>query len=584
MYIEPSLSDGTDTLTSATISNGVITKAHFDQGVSLMDVIYDPDSTTKTNVEDFKITWREVTWDLSSHFGATQATGGSEREVFTEANYQGGYTYNLTNGPYITWDDPKAVSTPADWSFYLYPFQGQETKTLNAANESYGQIDLDLKPDAGFLHKLRTGLRYNDHTTSNTSYSIANIQGLDDSSGNPVLDSAGNPLVPPAPFPLSNAGFTTFGTPGNFLRGIDGISSQQQNHYLVNVDSVTRFFNSLPQSLYPWTQSASDYGQTWRVNEKAMAGYLQADYGFGKLTGNIGARYVRTEQTSTGYQIDANGNASSVTKKTTYSNVLPSLNAVYDLAENLSLRFGASEVIARQNYADLAPSLNLQDPLPGGIGTGTAGNPSLNPYKSTNLDLSAEWYLSKNSLLQLSVFDRIISNYTKQQAFLEQHFSPNLGPTFYTVNTPINGGRATSKGWDLAYQQAFGYGFGATANFTLTDSRGNDGNALPYASKDSIDFSPYYESGKWSTRVDFSWRSDYVYLSSINNLNDFVHTDAQVGASIGYHFTKNLWVSLDGTNLLDAIYQQYLKTPNGKFLVSEYKVGRGGVATLHFNF
>ncbi|HTB79432.1 MAG TPA: TonB-dependent receptor [Opitutaceae bacterium] len=565
MYIEPSLADGTDTLTSATISNGVISQAHFDQGVSLMDVIYDPDSETKTTVNDFKISWRDENWGLSTHFGWTSANGGSQREVFTEANYQGGYSYDLSKGPYITWDDPAAVKTPADWSFLLYPdFQGQETRTVNTARDGYGQLDFDLKVDSDFIHKLQTGIRYTDHTTSEDATSVA---GLGD-----------NPL-----FPANYASFVTYMTPANFLRGINGISAAQQSHYLVDVNSVTNFFNSLPAASYPFTKQPSDYGQTWSVNEKVSAGYVQADYGYGKITGNVGVRYVTTKQKSLGYLVDAAGNVTPTVANIKYNNVLPSLNTVYGLTDNLSLRFGAAAVIARQNYSDLTTGLSLQDPLPGGIGSGTGGNPNLKPYKSTNLDLSIEWYLSKNSLLQLSFFDRLISNYKKQQNFLELHNSDALGATFYSVTRPINGGSATSKGWDLAYQQAFGHGFGATANFTLTDSRGNDGVALPYASKNSFNLSPYYENGRWSAHLTYSWRSDYIYLSSINNLNDYVHTDAQLEASLGYHFTKNLWISLDGTNLLDAIYQQYLKTP-GKFIVSEYKVGRGAEASLHFNF
>lgn len=561
LYIEPSQADGTDTLTSATIQNGLISRAHFDQGVSLMDAIFDPDSVTKTHVYDFKATWRETNWSVSAQGGRTSADGGAQREVFTEANYQGGYTYDLTNGPRITWDDPSAVRNPAAWSFFLYPFQGAETKTLNKEKENYAQLDGDVSVSAPFLKKLRAGGRYTDHTTSSDAYSV---DGLSD-----------NPA-----FPATYASFGSYSTPSNFLRGLSGLSSDQKNHFLVDMNTVSAFYDKLN---YPFTKTASDYPNTWSVQEKVAAGYAQVDYSFYKITGNIGVRYVHTDQISKGYSVDSDGNATPNRSDKTYTNTLPSLNAVYGVTDNFSLRFGASQVIARQNYSSLSTQLVLQDPLPGGVGTGAGGNPKLDPYKSNNFDLSAEWYFTKNSLVQLSGFYRKIANYTKQATFTEQHVSTALGLTNYDVARPVNGGSAESKGWNLAYQQAFGYGFGTTANFTYTDSRGNDGNALPYASKNSVNISPYWENKTWSIHFTYNWRSDYIYLSSINNLNDFVKAEPQLDASISYHFNDNYWISLDGSNLLDAEYQQYLKTP-GKFIVSEYKSGRRGELSVHFKF
>src|SRR5581483_9250443 len=91
-------------LTSATVANGVITSAHFAGGDTIEDAIYDPDSVTKTEDFDLKATWKGGDWNVVGQAGRTYATGGAQREVFTEANNTGGYTY-ANGGTSFTWDN-----------------------------------------------------------------------------------------------------------------------------------------------------------------------------------------------------------------------------------------------------------------------------------------------------------------------------------------------------------------------------------------------------------------------------------------------------------------------------------------------
>src|SRR3546814_14656067 len=51
-----------------------------------------------------------------------------------------------------------------------------------------------------------------------------------------------------------------------------------------------------------------------------------------------------------------------------YSNVLPSVNVAINLKPDLIVRFAASQVIARPNYADMTNYFWLSDPIPTGCG------------------------------------------------------------------------------------------------------------------------------------------------------------------------------------------------------------------------
>jgi iron complex outermembrane recepter protein len=96
--------------------------------------------------------------------------------------------------------------------------------------------------------------------------------------------------------------------------------------------------------LYPMSIQAV-LGNNNKVEEDDQGAYVQSDfkYEFGAhtLRGNVGVRYVKTDMTSDGFALVAG--APRATEAThDYSDVLPSLNLVYDISQDLLVRFGAS--------------------------------------------------------------------------------------------------------------------------------------------------------------------------------------------------------------------------------------------------
>ncbi len=113
----------------------------------------------------------------------------------------------------------------------------------------------------------------------------------------------------------------------------------------------------------------------WTVNEKVSIGYLRADLegdlGSIKLTGNIGAQLVFTDQSSSGFNSPGGIGAvrTAVTSGDSYSHFLPSIALNFAFSDAFKVRFGAARTLARPRMDQLNASSNasignaLQGPL-----------------------------------------------------------------------------------------------------------------------------------------------------------------------------------------------------------------------------
>ena len=103
----------------------------------------------------------------------------------------------------------------------------------------------------------------------------------------------------------------------------------------------------------------------------------------------------------------------SISADNKYTDVLPSLNVNYLFREDVMLRFAASKTIARPPFDDLRPGFNFQE---NAFNTSTSlrlGNPFLNPFESTNLDVSAEWYFNEDSLFSVALFNKDLGQFSR---------------------------------------------------------------------------------------------------------------------------------------------------------------------------
>jgi iron complex outermembrane receptor protein len=345
--------------------------------------------------------------------------------------------------------------------------------------------------------------------------------------------------------------------------------------YLVN--DPWAFINAFGrQRIESLSTIANDATGIVDVKENTGALYLRANLGAfdNRLTGNIGVRVVRTNQISKGVVPDLNnitysGQAGSITQvpstgaitvDRTYNDVLPSLNLKYNLADDLVLRLAASRTMSRPTLTQLSPTVTAS----GANSTITANNPNLDPFRSNNYDVSAEWYFSQGGLLSTTVFYKdIVSQVIPVSNLIPLSITQKNGDgttqkvqQTWTSSTLVNGPGIGVTGAEFSYQQNFDFlpkpldGFGLLANYTYLQSHGGT-VPLIGASKNNYTASVYYEKGWFGGRVTYTYRGKF-YSSTEGNTQDqvweqpFGTLDANMTFGIGDHVS----VVFEATNIL----------------------------------
>jgi TonB-dependent receptor len=209
-----------------------------------------------------------------------------------------------------------------------------------------------------------------------------------------------------------------------------------------------------------------------------------------------------------------------------YNNFLPSVDFDIEVIENVKLRSSYSVTITRPSYTDIQGGKTINQPVRRSGSTGNSGNPDLDPFESTNLDLSTEWYYSEGSYVSLGYYRKDVKNFIGTEIFKENLFNlahpgngdrfnaaavasgaidPNdptkidvtkvraymlannsviyngnpavigdasLGdqPAEFSLLTPVNEKEASIDGFEFALQHMFGEsGFGGIVNYTTVN-------------------------------------------------------------------------------------------------------------------
>jgi len=312
------------------------------------------------------------------------------------------------------------------------------------------------------------------------------------------------------------------------------------------------------------------------VTEEDIGAWVQLNFagnlGSIGVRGDLGVRYVETTTTSKGL---VDGTA--VTIKGDYTDTLPSLNLVLDVSDDFLIRLGVAEVMARPSLGDLTPGGSL-DSFDGPPFEYSAGNPDLDPYRATNLDVSFEWYFADDALLSLGWFDKDVDSFFQDSGSIIVPYSQSglpvdLAPASSPLRVALdagqdpdvemsqtqNGGNATVDGYEIIYQQPFsflsgiGKNFGFTGNFTHVDSSDIIG-----FSEDAFNATLYYEDDKFSARVSAANRDPYLTRSPGGNGRGERGYDATTtfDLAMAYKVNENLGVTLEILNLTDEYENQ----------------------------
>ncbi|MFL6618068.1 MAG: TonB-dependent receptor, partial [Povalibacter sp.] len=445
----------------------------------------------------------------------------------------------------------------------------------NTQDEKAGQFNVEYKPEASWLTSIKTGAAFSNVTMDSILYQR-------------TIQLSGR-----TPLPASSGGTTTVAATPTAIQGIVDSNSLVNGVQFFDTGDLgfndgVRYWNDNRDATYEATIAASgvaggldpygvnanpntngtfqNYLDTWSVQEKTRAGYVQASFSFENsflpVSGTLGVRYFDTDTLSEGYNRVQQGTVvtfPTASQKGGYQKWLPSLNLRFDITDSLIGRMTAGKVVARPNPSQLAFRRSTD-----AIGlTGSRGNPDLQPYEADQYDLGLEWYFSQDSFVSAALFRKEISSFVVNTAQPE-----DIDGVTYSITRPVNGtDKVTIDGIEAGGQFAFTFlphpfdGFGLLANVTYADDKGFKGTNLltgellpfPGLSNVSYNTSIYYENERFNARASYNWREEWLITpAGRGSLPEFNEDYGSLDASASVNITEGLTFFLEGVNLLNA--------------------------------
>jgi iron complex outermembrane recepter protein len=549
-------------------------------------VFNDVDIRSEARFDELSTEFLQVTLDGSHSFNEKLALKGLVG--FAESNHENpvqttvlfdalnvdGYSYDYRENsrlPLITYGTAN-VESPATWTLSQIRLRPQST--IN----SYKTASLELEFEVTEGIKLRAGPQWKNYIFESTELRRSN--GTTANQEN---------VIPANAMAASIANYSELTSFGDGLDLPDGAVTRW---LIPNLASATQALDLGNATIYRMGIEPA-LGNNYFVEEDDKGFFLQADFKFDLgLRGNLGARYVETEQSSDGltFQVGAGAIGNTVTRK--YSDTLPSLNLVYDIGDTLLLRVGAAKVMTRPNLSQLNPGAAVT--VSGNSRSVNAGNPFLSPFRAKAYDLAAEWYFAPESLLSLALFYKDIGTFVQtvrdsrpftgnplnipdSVAVAACGTTPGCSPQAnWDVNLPANTDGGDLKGFELSYQQPFTFlpgwleSFGAILNYTRVES---DIEYLQSAtstltvtapltqlSKHSYNATLYFDNGRFSARASAAYRSDYLTTVPGRDLNNVEGTAAtlNIDFSTSFEFNDHFSISLEALNLTDEVQDQWV--------------------------
>jgi iron complex outermembrane receptor protein len=338
---------------------------------------------------------------------------------------------------------------------------------------------------------------------------------------------------------------------------------------------------------YDLTLEESSYATNqWSVSEEVTAFYamanLEMDIAGKEVSGNVGVRYLQTDQSSTAFA----RSGSDLIRQTVshdYNNVLPSLNLRMALDEQQTIRFGIAKTMSRPRMDEMNASFGIgisQVPdVNGNYISAGGGNTSLEPKEALGIDLTYENYFADDGYFAIALYRKELKEWIFDGAaeidvssFLTAtgQTTPD-GSTTATVNGKVNGGDGTLSGWEVSlamplsmiHESLDGWGIFASHTGVSSDIKTPSGAdyELPGLSKSIQQATVYYENGGFAARLSVRKRDDfkgdlYGLGFSVDQYDMLGETiaDAQISydfADSGIAYLEGLRVYLQGVNLTD---------------------------------
>jgi len=367
-------------------------------------------------------------------------------------------------------------------------------------------------------------------------------------------------------------------------------------------------------------------GDTWTINEEVLTVFgkigIDTEIGDVGVRGNFGIQFVDVDQNATGFSTVTGPTlfteATPVADGTDYSDVLPSLNLSFEIAENQFIRTAVSKVVSRPRMDDMRPNAQVTFQFNDGIienptltaWSGNSGNAKLKPLEANQFDVAYENYFADDGYFAASFFYKDLTNWHRDGAIIgdfsdvyipSYHISSNgIAPQNFlgVVDFKEDGLEGFIRGQEYQVSLPFHLinqsldGLGVVASATFLDGEFDDGDPIPGLSDESYSLTVYYERNGFEVRVSGTKRNEFETETrglslSLVNAGDLGAElwDAQIGYNFdesGIEWLKGLRVTLQGQNLTDEKTIQANSDP--RQVTSFQSFGANYLLALNYEF
>ena len=311
-----------------------------------------------------------------------------------------------------------------------------------------------------------------------------------------------------------------------------------------------------------------DLDAFYEIEEETIALYAQANFEHGIFRGNAGLRYFEADIDSIGFApADAAGNRALQTVSGSYDFILPRINVVANVREDMIVRAGYGEDVILPGFNRLRSGFSFDTSENAAV---SLGNPGLEPEEVESFDIAFEWYFAEAAVASIGYFRKersnifgtdfegalLIPDANSSFGFVRETdpscpgggiFNPTVIPNVLgdpdtlglcvdTTRPSNSSDETTQTGIELAFQYdlsgfedtlGWASGFGVVLNYTNQDfSGGSDidttsGRGLTVLgdvsiprglldfSEDAYNITLFYEKYGLSARARYTWRDSF---------------------------------------------------------------------------
>jgi len=549
--------------------------------------------------------------DLDSyHIGAFSSEGNTDDEA-DMSTFSTKWNYALNDHAFITSVDfgIRLSQRKVDHDQFTYTSDfgnGCDIAQWKAVDQSYnGEVD------------AVTG-----GASSNPCYGVAGTgewltQDAVDADGNPILrtgDADGNGVINEGgetvqraagewmPYTLLNPTrldqYTDVSWQTNFgnVQGIPGMWVIDPNNF--------RDPRAFHEKTFGNVSRTENGGQTYDIGLDETSYFLQANFEYEDFSGNFGIKVIETDlyvkQNLIGPNLPHSGLGPDIGDAVTersYKDTLPSFNLAYSAAEDVVLRAAYSENMQALNLSQWGRGKTIGMAFNDGcncmrVQTVTKdGNPTLNPWRSENWSLSAEWYAGDASMFFVSTYGIDISEFT-ERVTEQRSEEPDgdgviRGPHPTTLTVQSKGGEV--EGFELGAKVALSDFLGEDSilanvgfdlNYTYADSKQEAkdalGNDLPFTgmSKDTYNAVVWYENDTFSTRLAWNSRSPRLHTaggSGTGGQSLYQDDYSQLDFNASYNYSETVSFYVNGSNITEEYQQTYIGFSKQKAFQNVYE-------------